>query len=147
MINFDHRQAILFRILSSFFGRDQVIPFMSVISVCGGALPAEFPTSQQNGNGHEIDMLSWARRNRCLFTIIDAQSNPRMVVEFFSGFKQVVDVEEAEHQKFLKPILSASGVNYVTFSRDELEEILDPEGTLDFYTLLKSKVEEIGITV
>lgn len=140
MIDLSHNEAMLFRILSEFFGREHVVLQMRVIAVCGGELPSGVVIQG-------VDLLEWAKANKCLFTIVDANDEPKMVIEFFAGFEEAVDPVEVEHQRFLQPLLKAAGVSYVTISEDEFSEIVDPGGTLDFYSLLKAKVEGEGISV
>lgn len=133
MVTFELHEAQLFNMLSSFFGRDRVVPHMSVLSVCGGEIP-------EIGKSLTKDVHSWARLNKCLFTIVDANDTPKMVVEFFSGFEDSVDPIEESHQRFLPVLLGAAGVRYVTFSAHEFSEVLNPNGTLDFFSLLEAKV-------
>ena len=133
MIDLSLSEAKLFRILGAFFGKERVVPRMSVMAVCGGELPPAV-------NALGIDAVKWARSNNCLFTIIDHDDNPRMVMEFFSGYQSGIDVTELEHQRYLGPILKAVGIPYVTITNNEFEEILDPQGNLDFVSLLKDKV-------
>ncbi len=133
MVTFELHEAQLFNMLSSFFGRDRVVPHMSVLSVCGGELP-EAAQALKN------DLQTWARSNKCLFTIVDADDTPKMVVEFFSGFAQAVDPVEESHQRYLPVLLRAAGVRYVTISNNEFSEVLNPNGNMDFLTLLGAKV-------
>ncbi|MFM1847785.1 MAG: hypothetical protein RL417_1259 [Pseudomonadota bacterium] len=134
MVNLALHEAQLFRLLSGLFGGERVVPHMRVISVCGGALPA---AAADPAGEH----LEWARNNRCLFTIVDADDNPCLVVEFFSGFEEFIEPTEAEHQRFLKPILEAQGIRYVTISPAEFSEILDPQSSLDLVAFLRDKVD------
>ena len=139
VIDFDHSEALLFRMLSSFFGGERVIPKMSVLAVCGGELPGvAFPEVQMPFG---FDLRSWAKQSKCLFTVVDGDDNPKLVVEFFSGFSDYVSNHEVEHQRYLKPLLGKLGIAYVTISTDEFDEVLDPDSSLDFCSLLHSKVE------
>jgi len=133
MIDIDHNQALLLRLLTSIFGVERVVPFMRVISVCGGSLPMELPAETE-------DLDSWARENKCLFTIVDEEDNPKMVVEFFAGFNDSVDIYDVEHKKYLSPILKAAGVAYVTISEGEFQAVLDPEDSLDIPSLIGLKI-------
>lgn len=133
MIDFTLAEAQLFRLLAGFFGRDQVIPRMSAMAVCGGELPAGFEVEG-------TDMAVWARSNQCLFTIVDRDEQPKMVVEFFFGFDKSIEFSEAEHQRFLKPLLEAARIMYITISENEFAEMTSPSGNLDFYHWLKFKV-------
>lgn len=144
MIALDHSEAILFRMLTSFFGRDHVVPSMSVMTVCGGSLSNDL---RLDGMGLSLSDLSlWAKQNKCLFTIVDHDDNPRMVVEFFSGFEDSVSNSDVEHQRYLRPVLAHHGVTYVTISNDEFGELLDPDGSLDLCSLLKSKFEPQAVS-
>jgi hypothetical protein len=136
MINMSHDEAILFRILANFFGKDRVIPGMSVNAVCGEKLPLNYRPKAS------FDIKKWAKENKCLFTIVDNSDNPCMVIEFFSGFNKVVEVVDTEHQRFLPDILQSAGIRYITMTNSEFSEMLDPGANLDFYSFLKAKVTE-----
>ena len=128
----------LYKLLTAFFGRENVVPNMRVIAICGGQLPTEIRDSiSVNG----VKMNDWACANRGLFTIVDGQDLPRMVVEFFSSTDQTLDVRELEHKQYLQPILAAAGVRYVTISEGELAEMLDPRGNLDLCSFLEAQVD------
>ncbi len=126
-------EAQLFRMLSSFFGPERVVAKLSVLTICGGALPA---------GSHSEPLQDWARQNHCLFTIVDFADEPKLVVEFFSGFEESVDLVEEEHQRFLPELLARSGVQYITLSDSEFEEILSPSSGYDLTTLLQEKVDQ-----
>jgi len=138
MVDFSLQEAQLYRLLTGFFGKDQVIPRMTVLAACGGQLPV---------NGHKFPSGTdqWAKVNRCLFTIVDQDDEPKLVVEFFSGLHQAIDIVEEEHQRYLPPILKAAGVTYITFSDDEFAELISPDSDWDFYSFLKAKLENVGI--
>lgn len=130
MITLDHNEAILFRMLSSFFGEDNVIPHMSVLSVCGGQI-------------EDASLIDWARKSKCLFTIVNGHDEPRLVVEFFSGFHNPFRPEDEEHQRLLKPMLQQASITYLTLSQEEFDEIAASDGRLDFFHWLKDKIEDI----
>jgi len=133
MIDIDHNEALLLRLLTSVFGVERVVPFMRVISVVGGSLPQAMAAEKDN-------LEDWARENNCLFTIVDEQDDPKLVVEFFSGFDESVDLYEVEHKKYLSPILKAAGIAYVTISEGEFHAVLDPEDSLDIPSLIGLKI-------
>lgn len=72
---FDLSEAQFFRLLCRLFGAEQVIPKMSVYTVCGGKLP-RMVDGLEGG-----DIQGWAKANQCLFTILDQDDNPRVVIE------------------------------------------------------------------
>lgn len=130
----EHTEAQFFRILTSFFGSERVIPSMSVLAVCCGELPVLTCS-------HVIDLPSWAKSTKCLFTVVDQEDTPKVVFEFFNGFERYVDVQDIERQQLLRPLLESKGISYITIRNDELDEILDPQSNLDFYHWLKDKVD------
>lgn len=142
MIDLSPEEAILMRLLAGFFGQDRVILRMSVLAVCGGELPANIVAILDGRGAGGLKVDQWAAENKCLFTIVDDDDNPRMVVEFFSGYQQAIDVVEFEHQTYLAPILEAAGIKYVTMTNHEFSEIVDPQASLDFFSFLNAKVNE-----
>ncbi len=128
-------EAQYLRILSGLFGRDRVIPHMSVMAVCGGKIPADYDVKG-------FDLGTWAKRSRCLFTVVDDEDCPKAVFEFFSGFGAVIEPEAVSHEKYLRPLLRHMGIKYITISEEEFSEILRPGGNLDFFSFLKAQLEE-----
>ena len=139
MVEMTLTEAQLFRMLVALFGRDRVVWSMSVRAVCGGALPASVASSDAGLSG-------WAERDKCLFTVVDDDDNPKMVLEFAPDFSAYIEIEQLERQKRLPPLLGACGVQYITMSSSELEEILDPKSTIDLVAFLRGKygVEDAG---
>jgi len=133
MISLSLEEAQLYRVLVSLFGKEQVLPNIGVKTVCGGEIPKEFPHLCK-------EFEAWIVRDKCLFTIVDKDDAPKLVVEFFSGFEHAIIAKEAEHQRFLKPLLDHIGVHYVTISPLEFEELLDPSSSLDIVALLGAKM-------
>jgi hypothetical protein len=125
-------EAQLFRLLVGFFGKDRVLFSMSVKAVCGGDLGVQ-PKALDD------DTRAWAERNRCLFTVVDEEDDPKMVVEFEPDFSSYIEVEQLERKSRLPGILKANGIQYLTISGKEMGEILDPNGTMDLVDLLKDR--------
>jgi hypothetical protein len=125
-------EAQLFRLLVGFFGKDRVLFSMSVRAVCGGDF---------SSLSHALDeeTRAWAERNRCLFTVVDAEDDPRMVVEFEPDFSNFIEVDQLERKTRLPALLKASGVQYLTITGEEMGEILDPNGTIDLVDVLKDR--------
>jgi hypothetical protein len=139
MVEMTLAEAQLFRMLVTLFGRDRVVWSMSVRAVCGGAVPPSVAAS-------DASISAWAEKDKCLFTIVDDDDTPKMVLEFAPNFSEYIEVEQLERQKRLPPLLGACGVQYVTMSSSELEEILDPKSTIDLVAFLRGKygVEDSG---
>jgi hypothetical protein len=132
MVEMSLAEAQLFRLLVGFFGRDRVVWSMSTRAVCGGSFP------DPSGRSEDLD-CTWAEADKCLFTVVDYDDNPKMVIEFSPDFSAYIEVEQIERQKRLPVLLGACGVQYVTMSSDELGEIMDPRSSLDFVAFLKGK--------
>ena len=132
-------EAQLFRLLVGFFGKDRVLFSMSVRAVCGGDLSC-LP--------HPLDeeTKAWAERTRCLFTVVDAEDDPRMVVEFEPDFSKYIEVEQLERKSRLPALLKANGVQYLTITGEEMGEILDPNGAIDLVDVLKDRfgIEDVA---
>ena len=152
---FELEEAQLFRILGGFFGPDNVIPKMSVLVVCGGSFE-HLNSGDLNSEDVEITNIikelgslealsNWAKNTVCLFSIIDEDSLPKLVIEFDNSGKDksgnyVVDLYAVEHQKYARPLLKKHGVNYIHLTKNELNEIINPKGKIDFTTLMNEKL-------
>lgn len=125
-------EAQLFRLLVGFFGKDRVLFSMSVRAVCGGDLSV-LPQALDD------ETRQWAEQNRCLFTVVDDDDDPKMVVEFEPDFSSYIEVEQLERKSRLPGLLRANGVQYLTITGKEMGEILDPNGTMGLVDLLKDR--------
>lgn len=135
MIEMTLEESQLYRILLSVFGRDRVIPRMRVVAVCGGEFFDEDTPTQ-----------SWASEATCLFTLVDEHDNPRLVVDFFSGFDRAVDPTEEEYERRIMPLLAARGIRRLTLLPDEWrmvrDELTRDEMCLFFTAKLRTPVVE-----
>lgn len=139
MIDLSLNEAQLLRLLTRFFGRERVIPCMSVLSVCGGTLSPDLECAELGMSREGLE--SWARKNSCLFTIVDDDANPCMVLEMRTAPEGVIDVTELEHCRYLTPLLAHQRIHYVVMTEDELAEILDPDASLDMFSFLRDKID------
>lgn len=127
------QEAQLFRMLGGFFGRDRVVWNMSVRTVCGGAYPS-------GREGISDDVGRWAEVAGCLFTIVDGDDVPKMVVEFAVDLTRCIDLQLLERQEHLPKLLELCGIRYIVVTEAEFEEILDPSSSLDLTSLLKDRL-------
>lgn len=143
MLDIAHNEAILFRILTAFFGEDRVVPQMSVLAVCGGEVPvlADSSLSAELERNCSKTLNQWARESKCLFTIVNHQNDPCLVIEFTADFSDIIDLRELERQRYLKPLLSAAGVPYIGMTAEEFSEIANPASKFDLFAFLKSRFE------
>lgn len=132
MIEMSLPESQLFRMLASFFGRDNVVFNMSVRAVCGGEYP---PVAGQTAG----DVARWADSAHCLFTLVDGSDMPKMVVEIAPDFTVVIELDRLERHKRLPMMLESCGVQYIVISQAELDEMLDPSSSLDLVSFLKDK--------
>lgn len=124
-------EAQLFRMLVSFFGQERVLWAMSIKAICGGCYPVI--------QGSEGDSVAWAEGDSCLFTVVDDNDEPKMVVEFAPDFSRYIEVDRLDRQRMLPPMLRACGVQYITLTSSELGEMVDPSSSLDLVSFLKDK--------
>jgi hypothetical protein len=132
MVEMSLQEAQLFRMLESFFGRDRVIWKMSVRTVCGGSYPSIADEPEEL-------IARWAEVSACLFTVVDDDDTPKMVIEFATDLSSTIDVDQLNRQQRLPHLLELRGVRYVLMTNDEFDEILDPDGSLDFISVLKDR--------
>ena len=130
-------EAQLFRVLGGLFGRDRVIWNMSVRAVCGGELP-EVTQDPQEG------AASWEDIAGCLFTIVDHDDIPKMVVEFAVDLKGTIDLKLLERQTLLPKLLESQGIRYIVVTASEFNELLDPQSSLDLVSLLGDRLGLAG---
>jgi hypothetical protein len=133
MIDLSHEQTLLLRVLTSFFGKDRVIPLMRVAAVCGGNVPHDICAVDNE------QAKVWADENRALCTLVDQNDVPRVVVDFCSKSDDAIEFLEVERRKFMQPIMHAAGIIYVAVNEEELAELLDPSNSLDILSLIGLK--------
>ena len=107
-------EVLLFQQLRELFGQDRVLPRLRVSMICGHQYPAQVRDSVPN-----IEI--WSRENSCLFTVIDGNSDPKVVIDRFDGFEESIDFDQVEHQKYLPALFSELGIHYITISSEELQ--------------------------
>lgn len=150
MIDLDNNEAILFRLLASFFGRDKVIPQMSILAVCGGELPAGLSEPSKDSNSNQVSLCAEelqalkisAKKMKCLFTVVNDNDLPRLVVELGVDAKGSIDLAELDKQEKVRPILGAASIPYIILSKNELSFVCDPTAPENWFHLLQSKFEE-----
>jgi hypothetical protein len=125
-------EAQLFRMLVGLFGRDRVVWNMSVRAVCGGCYPTEAGDSPDG-------VAEWAEVEPCLFTIVDQDDAPKMVIEFAPNFSLYVDVKQIERHQRLPAMLDSQGVRYISVTQAEFSDMTDPKSSLDLISFLKDK--------
>jgi len=135
MLDISLEEAQLFRFLASFFGKEKVVYKASLNLVLGGNVEAPRGVEPHS-------FAAWAKEHKCLFTVMNEEGDPRLVVEFKPGFCGIVDSSDAQYWQFVEPVLRTAGLHYITVSREEFAELTNPEGTLDFFTFLESKIEQ-----
>ena len=129
-------EAQLFRQLTALFGKDAVIPNMSLKSVI-------LDSYEDNSGQKEPPISEKSGIIKCLFTIVDANDKPCLVVEFAATDDDVVDLTRLERAQELEPVLLAHEIRFITLSRAEFNETMDPSSGVKFVTLLQGKLDDI----
>ncbi len=125
-------EAQLFRMLSGFFGQDRVVWNMSVRSVCGGTQPSSAALAAKQTR-------DWMDESGCLFTVVDHDDTPKLVVEFEADFSRYIDVSQMERRQRLPHLLENHGIRYITISAADFRDMTDPKSSLDLISFLKDK--------
>jgi hypothetical protein len=129
-------EAQLFRMLTGLFGRDRVVFRMSALAVCGGQLEV-VPEVLRDGFNSPSDLSKWAAGETCLFTVVDAEDSPKLVIELATEFVDIVDPIAVEHHRILPPLLKQAGIHYLPIPRSELNDLLDPRKDYDLLMMLE----------
>lgn len=141
MLDLSINEAQLFRQLAVLFGQERVIPHLSVLMVCGGELP-NFADSALGESGQKALENGWASKNRCLFTIVDHNDQPKLVIDIMPEFsQQVVDVEQELRARVIDALLQIKGIHYVPISDQDCQELFDPASSLDLVSLLQAHLD------
>jgi len=134
-LRFSSSQAQLFRQLMDVFGADRVLPNLHVSMICGQSYPpsltADFP-----------ELPQWAKSTICLFTVIDGESDPRMVIDIFDGFEESIDVKQEERQRYLPLLFSGINVHYITLGSDEIASIGNTGNREMLCAILEQKIQK-----
>lgn len=125
-------EAQLFRMLSGLFGRERVVWNMSVRSVCSGAASGRVDIAS-------VQADAWFDISGCLFTIVDDDDTPKMVVEFAPDFSRYIEVSQMERHQRLPSLLERCGIRYISISSADFRDMTDPGSSLDLVSYLKDK--------
>lgn len=136
MIALDINQTQLFRLLQDIFGASRVIPLIRLKALCGGGLPEVSDCRLDKEDEHE--------NIKCLFTVVDKDDEPKMVVDFDAKDLVEIDVYEFNKQEVVKKYLREVGIKYLLIENSEFEDILDATKDITLAACLNSK---IGINV
>ncbi len=134
MVDISLEEAQLLRMIAGFFGKERVVCKATLNFICGGQL--HFPKDCD-----KADFRAWAKRRKCLFTVMNDEGDPKLVIEFTPDFNGTIESMDVEHLNHVEPVLKAAGLHYVTLDKADLAELTSPEGNLDFFTFLESRLE------
>lgn len=125
---FDTNEAILFRLLSSFFGKDRVIPQMSISCICGEKI------------SQKLNFCT--KSTKCLFTIVNQEDDPCLIVELGVDNKDSFDLLELDKQQALAKLLPESGIQYIALSKSDFKFVTDSANPQNWYLFLKDRFED-----
>lgn len=124
---FDNNEAILFRLLCSFFGKDKVIPQMSIQCVCGEKLSRQ--------------LAFCPKTTKCLFTVVNEDDTPCLIVELGIDLKDSLDIKELDKQQALSKLLPEAGIQYLVLSKSDFSFVTSPANPENWFLFLKDKFE------
>jgi len=134
-VNLSAGEAQLFRQLMDVFGADRVLPHLPVSMICG----QEYPESLQSAFP---ELADWARTSICLFTVIDGESSPKLVLDIFEGFEASIEIDQVERQRYLPDLFAALNVHYITLSPAELESCSTSGNKEKLCAILEQKIQQ-----
>ncbi|MCB0336928.1 MAG: hypothetical protein KDD62_11510 [Bdellovibrionales bacterium] len=137
MLNFDAHQAQLLRLLSEFFGDTNVIPQMSLAAVFADCNEAAQEKLAAIALARTPD---WSRTEKCLFTIVDTDGTPKLIVELFADDGNTVDLLLLDKQEQLEVLCREAQIHLAIFGYHELAQILDPSSGMSLLSCLSGKV-------
>lgn len=108
----------LLRLLEMIFGEERVIYNMSAFLISGNS-----PTS--------LD-VAWAKDTKCLFTVVDYDDTPKLVIDFAASDSalEVIDTTLLAIQEQLSSYLFKAGIRYIKIKMSDFNDVLDPENEL-----------------
>ena len=100
MTHLDLDSATLFRLLTAFFGKDQILYGMSLYTICGGSLP----------EGILEDQVMILKALNCFFTVVDEADHPKLVIDLLPYTGGVIEMGRFEQQEVVEQALLRVGV-------------------------------------
>jgi hypothetical protein len=131
----DLNQATLFQLLTGFFGRDRVIYNMSALAACNGEIPINFTTAGSEVAESGFQVKQWAKEQPCLFTIVDENDDPKMVVEISDEDNPI------DENGLLRDLLESAGVLFFIISPTEIKALADSNGDNNLCSWLTLKLD------
>lgn len=128
-VHLDSKQAILLRLLTKVFGKDNIVFDISL-----WLLLQDFEHDAHNNTDF--------KNYKCLFTILDKSSTPKMVVNFDPLYdkESFIDVKELEKHKILEDTLKKVSVTYIVINKDDFEELTHPKHPVSIVDLFNYKL-------
>lgn len=134
MVQLPLHEAQLFRVLVGIFGLDNVMYSMSILAVCGGVVPDVLR------DRFHTEAESWAKKHKCMFTVIDGNGTPKLIVDFSATARGIIDVSLLEQHNVSRGLFAKLGLPYVTVSEEEFNLALDSDEENGLVELLHSKI-------
>ena len=119
---FTLREAQLFRMLTTLFGEERVIPHLSLSMVLGA-------------QELDADTRNWAAQQRCLLTIVGKDDEPRFVLDFAAIEGEVIDPSRIELHSRGAELLTKHGIFFFSMKDLQFQRLISsgPEFTLVHY--------------
>jgi hypothetical protein len=145
MINLDLRQAQLFRMLSTLFGEEQVLPNLSlrmILGSCEGVDVSIFSAEGVSDSAPAVIPTKADLDRRCLFTVLDDQDKPRVVVDF-SGFgDSFIDADALKRHEVIQRVLGSVGLKFLLIHPKDFESILDRDSETTLVGVLQELFDD-----
>jgi len=131
MIDLTQKEVHLYKILVTLFGKENVIPRVTVKTVCEN-LPDTASFFPKELEGVQV-----------LFTVVNDDDAPKLVVEFAPEISEVVDVYALEREKKIVHLLNACQIRYISINDLDYQDLIKFNKHRDF--LVQFFQEKCGI--
>ena len=128
-VHLDSKQAILLRLLTDVFGKDNIVFDISL-----WLLLQDFENIASDNKDF--------KKLKCLFTILDKNSTPKMVVNFDPLYdkEKYIDMKELEKHQILENNLKEVNITYLVINKDDFEGLTHPKHPVNIVDLFNFKL-------
>lgn len=128
-VELENKQAILLRLLTQVFGKDNIIFNISL-----WLLLQDFDIELANNVQY--------KNYKCLFTILDKNNTPKLVVNFDPLYEKekYIDVHEFEKHTILEKVLKEVSVMYLVVNKEDFDGLTHPKHPVSVIDFINYKL-------
>jgi hypothetical protein len=129
-VELEHKQAILLRLFTSFFGKEKIMFNISLWMLLEDFKELGIENKEEYKN------------YKCEIVILSKEDMPRMVVEFDPLYEkqEFIDLKNIKKDEVLKEVLQKAGIPYITVQKEEFEYLTHPHDRVSIVDYLNYKL-------